>query len=458
MAFKVGLGLVGAGYGTGWFGSVGETAASRVHIAVDRILATVDRSSDPRVIPITAEASPVTVANYYTYGTPDDSGLGKQGRALYGVYNPTPANWQQLTTAQANQTVEGAAKTWSVTNPYGAVVFGNDFYLIDNDNVDTLPPGSTDPTLQYSASIYKYDLSGATPFEELGEFYRFVPGSSGGNTWKGAGTGLDLYTEGSNNYLIATFNRYTNVNWTYTYGPSDLVKINLSTSAATTVAVNGNTNGVVVEGEYAYVTSVGGAQVANGSDLSQLQVVDITSATPTIVATLTTAESDALLTTGIGYTQGDYTDVAFVNGKAYVLLAQYDTSYSQYKYAIIQTTEDSLRGGAFDPDDDKFVIATVNPASPCFALLPGGDNSLYFVDGVHVNEINTSGDIDATGAINPIVAASDFSNSGTAGYVLNTAGIVIEKTALVRPRGVARATVTKLAKRLARPEELEKRK
>jgi uncharacterized membrane protein len=464
MALKVGLGLVGSTYSKGWFGSVGEMAASKVDIAVDRILATQDTSTDPRVIPLIPGSNPVTVANYYTYG--GTGGLGKQGQALYGVYNPTSNTWTQITTAQANQSV-GAAKTWSVTNPYGAAAVGNAFYLIDNDNVDTLPSGSTDSTLQYSASIYKYDLSGSTPYAELGEFYRFVPGSSGGNTWKGAGTGLDVYAAsspaGTTYYLIATFNRYyidtSGGGWgVYHYGPSALVKINSGTGAATTVAVNANTNGVVVEGNYAYVTSYGAAQQAGGNASSELQVVSISgTGAPTLTRTKTVAELNTALGTTFG---GDFIDVAFVNSKAYVLSANYNSAYSQYNWAIIQTTDTTLQGAGFGTvAANERVISSTSPASPCFALLPGGDNSLYFVDGVNVKSINTAINVGATGGITPIVGAGNFSNSGTTGYVLNTAGVVIEKTPSLALKGApVRATVTKLAKRLARPEDLEKEK
>jgi hypothetical protein len=457
MALKIAVSPVTSDYSKSWVGTVGETSGTLVNVAVSRILTGVDFTTDVRILPITTTgSSPRVLVNSYDLSVPGD--LGQAGSALYGIYDPSdsgtppvPTNWgNPVRTAQctsgAGHTVD---ENWTISNPYGIVTVGTTMYMIDYDNAsdETVTPPD------YTCHICSYNMASGAFSENSTPIYTFNPGMTGSTYYKGAGTGLDLY----GNYLIATFSRYTNSGWTYNYGPSALVKINLTNNTVTTVALNANSNGVVVEGDYAYVVSYGGAQVAGGTTTSKLEVVSIDS-TPSVLQTFTTGMSDTFLSGSTpSYTQGDYTDVAFVGGKAYVLLAQYNSAYTQYEYAIIQTTEGSLQGGDFD-SNDSFKVDTVNPASPCFALLPGGDDTLYFVDGVNINTINVTGDIDATGAITPIVDAGDFVNGTDTGAMFNSAAVVIEKVATTLRGAPAKAHVTKMAKRLARPEDLERDK
>lgn len=443
---KLAAGLVNSGYSVGWVGActVGVTATET---AVTQIISGTNMTTDPRVLPISITGTLRTLVNSYDYSGVGE--LGQAGRGLYGIYDPS--NWSQKQTAQCNATspVTGVQQ-WSTTNPYGIVVYDGVMYMIAND---------CDPTTR-KCYIYKYNMA-ADAFSETGYAYEFTPDIDGDTTqWKGAGYGLDLQISGSSAYLIAVFGRFTNSGWTYTFGESAIVKIPLAgTGTAEMDLAGNNVTGVVVNGDYAYVTSVGGAQQANGNPASKLEVFDISGATPSLAATI--AASDIPNSFG-----GDFVDVAFVNNKAYVLAAHYNTVYSQYSYIVIQTMEDSLQHGELNTKDENddytvpplYVEKTVSPASPCFALLPGEGNDLYLVDGVKFQSIDTSLDIDAAGALSTVKSAGDFANGTATGYVINTAAMVIERTAAAtRGLAAAKASVTKIAKRLARPEDLERK-
>lgn len=425
---RIAFGIASVGYAGYWVGSV-SSATSKVNEVVTATITGGRLSSDPRVLPIVANGTERAMVNSYTYS----SGVGTQGSALYGIYDPTASAWTTpVAKAQCNQAspVTGV-QVWHASNPYSIVAVDGTMYLNDYD----------------TAKIYEYDMTGDAFSEAQDPVYTFVPGGE----YKAGGVALDLYSSGSNNYLVAAFTRYTNSGWTYTYGPSELVMINLLDYSDTSLSVEANVNGVVVEGEYGYATAFGGAQVAAGNVNTTLKVYTLTSGTPVFKATLNSA---ALPQSFVG----DYLDVAFANSKAYVLVAKYNVTYSQYDYMIIQTTAGNLQNGTFG-SNVKYVTHTASPASPTFALLPDG-NDLYLVDGVKVCSINTAVDIDATGALTQWCAASDFTFvSGTTtytGYLFNTVGLVVEKTLATRSaKAAAKAHVTKMSKRLLTPEEIK---
>lgn len=435
---KLAFGLVGTGYSKGWVGSISITG-SKTNVAVDYIDTSGDMTTDPRVLPISVTGTLRTLVNSYDYGGVGE--LGQQGRGLYGIYDPNSATWLPKQKAQCNSTspITGVQQ-WSTSNPYGIVVYDGIMYMIAND---------CDPTTR-KCYVYKYNVAGDA-FNETGYAYEFTPDIAGNTTeWKGAGYGLDLQISNGAAYLIAVFGRFTNSGWTYTFGESAIVKISLTgTGTAEMDLAGNNVTGVVVNGDYAYVTSVGGAQQGGGNPASKLEVFDISGTTPSLTATLTAA----MIPTGFG---GDFVDVAFVSGKAYVLAAHYNQAYTKYDYIIVQTTAAALQGGGFGTGM-KYLTGSETPAAPTFALLPGGDDELYFVDGVKMNRIYTDVDIDDEEALEELGTAGSFVNSGTSGYVLNTAAVVIERTTATRSAAAVHASVTKMAKRLARPEDLERK-
>lgn len=347
----------------------------------------------------------------------------------------------QKAKAEANQiTPDPTIQDWPATNPYGIVSLYPSMYLLDYD----------------TAAIYEFNMT-SDAFSLVGTVYTFTPGGS----WKGAGTGLDLYNDGSDNYLIATFNRYTNAGWTYTYGDSAIVQIKLGSPVTSTSAVaNPNATGVVVNENYAYVTSVGGQQVAGGSADSKLEIFDLISGTPVPQADLDVNDIPAVS----GYATGDYVDAAFFGAKAYVLLANYDSGWTKYDYALFQVTVDNLLAGTFgiadplDPNRDCFyVVSSSSPAGATWGLFPGGEGELYFVNANDISTVNTAVDLSG-GAITSIQNATNYKYdpvSGPTAGALNTAALVIEKTSLVPRAAGVRAATTKFARRI-RPVEQER--
>lgn len=465
---KIALSMVTSTYSVSWVGTVGETHASLVSVALAN-LADEKFTTDVRILPImSATNNPRALVNNYNLSVPGK--LGQTGSALYGIYDPAdsgtspmPTSWgSPVQKAQSTSAPVSGIQEWVISNPYGIVAIPgtNTMYMIDYDNAND------NTKHDYSSRICSYNMARDAFSEGSTPVYIFNPGMSGTHYYKGAGTGLDLYNDNFDDYLIASFRRYYIESPTiehpwgrYVYGPSALVKIPLRGSLVTSAAVNENANGVVVEGSFGYVVSYGNEQQAGGNVTSALQVINLAPFTPSIIQTKTVIQLDAALGAGNEF-GGDFLDIAFVNNKAYVLLAHYNDTYTEYDYLIVQTTAATLQGPGFGTiAAAQRKTAKVMPASSCFALLPGGDNALYFVDGVNINTIDVTVDIGAAGAITPIAAAGDFANGTDTGYVLNSAAVVIEKSAVTAPmtlRGASKATVAKMTKRLGSPEDLER--
>ncbi len=430
---KISLSIVGQNYQGYWVGSV-EGVNKIGDPCVTKNILNEDLSSDPQVLPIyNSGANLRTLVNSYQYA----SGVGEPGSALYGIYDPsTTVNWALKAKAQANQaTVYPAIPVWSVTNPYGAVTVGNDLYLINNDDL----PGTN------TAVITKVNTANdAYNQEEV--VYEFTPEEEG---WKGAGYGLSLYSNGETNYLVAVFASFKNTDfYNYEYQSSKIVMIDLTTKAVTEAEANANVSGVTVEGDYAYVTSFGGAQQAGGNPESKLEIFSLSDGEPVLTATIGVDAIPAIDQPGSDTPVafgGDYIDVAFANGKAYVLAAHYDDYYTKYDYIIIQTTAADLQDGVFGTGA-KVLTGTATPASPTFALLPDG-NDLYFVDGVSVYSIDTSVDIDAVGALTQWCTAANFTltdgETTHTGYSFNSVALVIATAAVDGTGKAVPASVTK---------------
>lgn len=449
---KVAFGLVNSSYNKAWIGAV-RSNGNKQPMAV---IAAVDGnalSTDPRVLAITATGTEKTLVDSYTY----TSGVGTIGAGWFGVYEPVPVNadvsdedaasfqWTLLRKAQCNHSSSDTDMlTWHVSNPYGIVVHDNKMYMQDYDN----------------HVIYGYqNVSGNSFAEDADPIYTFAPGTG----YNGAGTGMDLYLDSSTSkkYLVALFNRYTNQGWEYTYGACNIVVIDITNQGSitsTTAAVNKNANGIAVKGNYAYVTSYGAQQNPGGNASSRLQVFGFVNGRAVLRKSIAPTAIDSTKTT---FSSGDFIDVAFVNSKAYVLLAHYNSAYTKYDYVIIQTTEAALQAGSFGTTA-KYYTGSSTKFGTTLGLLPGGETELYFVNGESIFTINTAVDISATGAVTSVCAASDFTydddTTTATGYIFNTASTVVEKQTVTAARAAAGvAHVTKLAKRMARPEELEQR-
>ena len=453
---KVAFGLVNSSYNKAWVGAVrsnGNKQPMAVITAVDGNAL----STDPRVLAITATSTEKMLVDSYAY----TSGVGTIGAGWFGVYEPVPVNadvsdedaassqWTLLRKAQCNHTSSDTDMlTWHVSNPYGIVVHDNKMYMQDYDN----------------HVIYGYQNVSGNSFAEYADpIYTFTPGDG----WKAAGTGMDLYQYEEDdestvsNYLVALFNSYTNVNYTYTYGNCELVMVGIDDSddiQVVSAEVNANANNVVVKGNYAYVTSYGEQRNPGGNASSRLQVFELTGGALSLLQTIAPTAIDSTKTT---FSSGDFIDVAFVNSKAYVLLTHYNSVYTKYDYVIIQTTEGKLQAGSFGTEA-KYCTGASTKFGTTLGLLPGGETELYFVNGESIFAINTAVDISTAGAVTAVCAASDFTyDDGTTtatGYIFNTASTVVEKQTVTAAKAAAGvAHVSKLAKRMARPEELEQR-
>lgn len=447
MSTQFGLGLVSADYGEGWGSSYANSTA---HTVVQHIIGTETMSTDPRPLPLTVANVIRTLFNSYTY----PSGVGQPGNGLFGIYDPSsPSSWVQKTTASSTATSSsGAAQKWSISNPYGAAAqydSSNAFtaaFLIDQD----------------TASIRKYAASDFA--EDAAQYYDFTAGG----TYTGGAVGLDVY---DSNYLVAGFTRYSvSSDYVYTYGNSDIVLLDMSdiTSVLDTATANKNANGITVHSNSVYVTSFGDQQNAGGNTSSELEVFTVANEEFTKVATITTSMLPD--TSGNDYTVhfgniGDFLGVEIVpvdgNNRAIILLAHYDTSYTKYDYELLSVSESALQAGTLS--GAICVTGTVSPAGAAWGLLKDDNDDLYLVDGVHIKKIDTS-DLSMTTVCSASDFTSDGTSSGTAGYLINAAGIVVSasasgtaETRALKGMPAPHVSVTKMAHRLITPEELKKR-
>lgn len=409
----LGVGVTSSSYSQGIVSTV-DTAGTRVREVVTKEgSSSTNLSGDPRVLGFKHNGADRALVASYRY-SPTVS-------AVFGIYNP--ATWTLL--------VEKTSTEWGFSNPYGLVVVGDSLYVQDYD----------------SNKITKVDLSSSGSYA-ASTFYTVSPASG----YTAHGNGMDYYNDGSNSYLIAV---YSQVDSSYNYTNSLLVKVLVAgTPTAASVSLNANVMSVTVFGDTALVCSSGGSQIAGGNGAnSKLQVVDVNASTPSVTQTITAMTSPSSF--------GDFVDVAIMEETtdAYVLLANYDSSWSNYTYRIIKTTAGDLSGGSFGTGYST--VTGTTSAAATWLLAPDSD-VLWFVSANIVNLIDTSVDIDASGAITAVANNTNGSASGSIGLgnsavngYLNTASVVIEKTtAALKAAGVS-VVRTKSAIRLL-PLEQEK--
>jgi hypothetical protein len=404
----LGCGVVNTSYSAGLVSTVDETGARSIGV-VTHITGDPNPliSGDPRVLGFKHNGADRALIASYRYTT------GSAGDAVFGIYDPT--TWSLI--------VQKTTTDWGFSNPYGLVVIGDDLFVQDYD----------------SGTITKVDMAGGYTSSAV---YTVTPASG----YTAHGNGMDYYNDGSDDYLVAV---YSQVDASYNYTNSILVLLDVSTSpvTATIVSVNNNAVSVSVDGDYAYVSSSGGSQVPGGNGAnSKLEVIDLLSSA--VSATITAA-------TTTPSTFGDFVDTAFVAGSAYVLLANYNSTYTTYTYQIIKTTAAALQGGSFGTNSN---YSTTTPAGATWLLAP--DSSLlWFVSGNVVNLVNTSIPL-SSGAITGMANATNGSSSGIGlgnaaiNGLLNTASVVIEKTVLAKAEVAARTVArTKSAIRFVLPEK-----
>jgi hypothetical protein len=418
-------------------------------------------STDPRAIPIDDVS---TLIDNYNYGS------SSVGVGLYGIFNPAgispvpsaPPLWQQIQTAKTANSTDAANQVWTAANPYGALQKDEKMYLSDYDNGKIFRYTTT-------ANAYSEDVFGSNP-------YYFAPTLPTGATRAGA-MGMDVQANG----MVAAFTFYGVSGWNYTYQPSGLYLLPVNNTATASVSAlasttcTKNVNGTTVHGDFVYTTAFGGMQKAGGNaqdpsdptaPISTLEVFKINASGTGFLPSFHKKITPAMLpdTSGDDYTvhfgtAGDFLGVEIVpvdgNNRAIMLLAHYDTNYTKYDYELLSVAESVLQAGTLN--GAICVTGTVSPAGASWGLLKDDNNDLYLVDGVHIKKINPS-DLSMTTVCSASDFTSDGTSSGTAGGLLNTAGIAIHASAgMLRGAPGAHVSVTKMAHRLITPEELKKR-
>ncbi len=432
---RLACGVINSSYDRGIVSSVNTLGNRRVpeitqiNIGTVSVPVYVPLSGDPRVLGYKHGSDNCVMVSSYSYDPPGEPGEARI--ALFKI-NATTGVWEQL--------VQKTDATWGFTNPYGLVVVSNTMYVQDYD----------------SGKITAVDLT----TYNTSTLYTMSSVSSGGTTYLPHGNGMDY---NANFGLIAIFSFLESGSYT-NYANSKLAAVPIDGSTADEVSgLNKNAVAVTVDGVYAYVCSIGGAQQGGGNPASKIETVTLN--TLVIGTTPITATTSPVTT-------GDFVDVAFRGGAAYVLSANYNTAYTQYSYQLIKTTGDRIRAGNFGTLGTNYTttgVKTASPADATWMLAPAVD-TLWFVSGSEANII-TSGDLDT----NSVVKKADASLSTASSYGLgttvdsvaidahlNTASVVIDSADVAAKAAVGTAAAlsaarTKVAFKFVRPEELEKK-
>lgn len=436
---RLACGVINSSYDQGIVSSINTLGNRRVpeitQINVGTVSAPVyeDLSGDPRVLGYKHGSDNCVMISAYTYDKKKPGTPGTARVALFKI-NATTGAWEQL--------AQKPSATWGFSNPYGLVVVGNNMYVQDYD----------------SGKITVVDLT----TYNTSTLYTMGSVSSGGTTYLPHGNGMDYNSAFG---LIAVFSFLPSGSYT-NYANSQLAVVPVNGSTADEISgLNKNAVAVTVDGIYAYVCSIGGAQQGGGNPASKIETVNLN----TLAIGTTPVTISALPTTPAGEQKGDFVDVAFWSGAAYVLRANYDTSYTMYSYRLIKTTGASLQAGTFGTYTT--IADTATPADATWMLAPAVD-TLWFVSGSAANIIQLISGGLSTGSV---VKKADASLSTASSYGLgttvsgaaidahlNTASVIIDvaDVATKEAIGVAAAvsaTRTKVAFRFVRPEELEKK-
>ncbi len=429
---RLACGVINDSYNQGIVSSVNTLGNRRVpeitqiNIGTVSVPNYVPLSGDPRVLGYKHGSDNCVMVSSYSYDPPGEPGEARI--ALFKI-NATTGDWEQL--------VQKPSATWGFSNPYGLVVVDNTMYVQDYD----------------SGKITAVDLT----TYNTSTLYTMGSVSSSGTTYLPHGNGMD-YNSGLG--LVAIFSFLPLGNFT-NYADSKMAVVPVDGSTADEVTgLNKNAVGVTVDGIYAYVCSIGGAQQGGGNPASKIETVNLNTlaigATPVTISALPAGEQ-----------KGDFVDVAFRGGAAYVLRANYDTNYTSYSYRLIKTTGVSLQAGSFGTYTT--IDGTATPADATWLLAPAVD-TLWFVSGSAANIIQLISGGLGTGSVVKKADASAYSTapgnqgigSATINAHLNTASVVIDVADVSAKEAVGTAAAvsaarTKVAFRFVRPEELEKK-
>ena len=410
------FGVVNAAYSKGVIGTCLSNGSQKTVALTKYAGSANDFGGDPHVLAlnknITIDGSTCyagTIVSNYTYDT------GYRGKAVYGMYDGLSFGSPKKVAKSDNETDFSTTNLWNATNPYSVVMGTNCFYVNDFDM--TTENAGTNQIYQINAAAFTQKM-----------VYYTAPTVSGYT--RCSCVALNEY----NGMLLALFNYYNYASGTFTYTNSTLVllpKNESATSAVSAIRVYSqclpNANTITVSGNYVYITSFGGQQTYGGNSNSKIQVLKITQAgsTYTISAVRTIDPSDIPPETNYGSTTGDFMGIEVVTGtdnKSYavILVAKYNASYSNYRYALFRFLESDIqKKGTLTPAGCK-EVETITPAGPTWGLIKDkATGELFIALGKGIGKVSATTSSITVGSI---TNASDYAiNSTTAGYVLNTA-------------------------------------
>lgn len=348
-----------------------------------------------------------TVVSNYTYSTTPY--IWARGEAVYGMYDGLTFGSPKKLAKSDNETSFSTTNIWNATNPYSLVMGTNYFYINDYD-MHTANTGS----------IYQIK---ASDFTQKLEYYSLTDT----NYQRCSCVALNEY----NGMLLALFIRssYDSNTNQFSYGNSTLVllpKNETTTSAVTALAsVNctANASTITVSDNYVYVTSYGGVQTAGGNSTSRIQVIQITQSGSTYSMSVKKTISPTKLPSGTSYGQnGNFMGVEIVTGSdnnkyAVVLVAKYNSAWTQYQYELVRTLESNLRAGNLN--NPNYLYGTVGTPGATWGLIKDkATGELFLANGVGILKVNAT---TSTVSVTSITVASDYAiNSTTSGHVLNT--------------------------------------
>ncbi|MBQ7418393.1 MAG: hypothetical protein IJV18_09990 [Acidaminococcaceae bacterium] len=410
------FGVVNSAYTKGAIGTCLSNGTQKTVALTKYGGSTNDFGGDPHVLAlnknVTVDGSTcyaATIASNYTYQT------SYRGKAVYGLYDGLTFGSPKKVAKSDNESSFSTTNIWNATNPYSAVMGTNCFYINDFDMTTT--DAGTNKIYQINASDFTQKM-----------VYYTAPTISGYT--RCSCVALNEY----NGMLLALFNYYNYSSGTFTYTNSKLVllpKNESATSAVSAIRVfsNGlpNANTLTVSGNYVYVTSFGGAQVAGGNSNSKIQVLKITQSgsTYSISSVRTIEPSNIPSETNYGTTNGDFMGIETVTGTdnnsyAVILVARYNNTYSQYEYALFRFLETAIQASGTLSQAGYKAVETVSPAGPTWGLIKDrATGELFIAIGKGIGKVNAT---TSSITVSNITNASDYAiSSSVTGYVLNTA-------------------------------------
>ena len=410
------FGVVNSAYTKGAIGTCLSNGTQKTVALTKYAGSTNDFGGDPHVLAlnknVTIDGSTcyaATIASNYTYQT------SYRGKAVYGLYDGLTFGNPKKVAKSDNESSFSTTNIWNATNPYSAVMGTDCFYINDFDM--TSADAGTNKIYQIKASDFTQKL-----------VYYTAPTVSGYT--RCSCVALNEY----NGMLLALFNYYNYSSGTFNYTNSKLVllpKNESATSAVSAIRVfnNGlpNANTLTVSGNYVYVTSFGGAQVAGGNSNSKIQVLKITQSgsTYSISSVRTIEPSNIPSETNYGTTNGDFMGIETVTGTdnnsyAVILVARYNNTYSQYEYALFRFLETAIQASGTLSQAGYKAVETVSPAGPTWGLIKDrATGELFIAIGKGIGKVNAT---TSSITVSNITNASDYAiSSSVTGYVLNTA-------------------------------------